>query len=99
VLWVDLSRPSQPRIVSRISTTEAGEIEDAVVLGGRLFLLGTRGLQISDRTGERIVDSVDVRTRARLGRSGRHIVMIGGDSLQVVDATPFFASAAASPGT
>jgi hypothetical protein len=99
VLWIDVSRPSRPRVVSRISTSEAGEVEDAAVLGGRLFLLGARGLQISDRSGERIVDSIDVEARDRLGLAGRHLVMIGDDDLQVVDATPFFASsAAAAPG-
>jgi hypothetical protein len=96
--WVDISRPSQPRIRSRIGSTEVGEVHDAVVVGGRLFLLGARGLQVSDPSGEHIVNSADVQPLERLGAAGRHLVMVGDKSLQVVDATPFLSvSAAAAP--
>jgi hypothetical protein len=96
LVWIDVSHPSNPRLVSRIGTEEVGEIQDASVLAGRVFLVGARGLQISDRSGDRVVDSVDVEPRHRLGASGRHIVLVGERSLQVVDATAFTTRAAAS---
>jgi hypothetical protein len=92
---IDL-RSSLLRVRSRIGGTESGRVRDAAVIGDRLFLLGSRGLQVVDSEGERIIDSVDVLARTRLDVSGRHLVMIGEKSLQVVDATPFIASTAAS---
>ena len=96
-VWVDLRRPGQPRLLSRIGGNESGRVLDAAVVGQRLFLLGPRGLQVVDRSGERIVDSVDVAARQRLEVSGRHLVMIGEKSMQVVDATPFVSSLPAAP--
>ncbi len=45
----------------------------------------------SDHDGSiaQIVDSADVRVRDRLEVTGRHLVMIGGKQIQVVDTTPF----------
>ena len=98
LVQVDMSHPSQPRVVSRIDANEVGEIQDASVLAGRVFLIGTRGLQISDASGERIVDSVDVIPRHRLDASGRHVVLIGERHLQVVDATAFTARGTPAAG-
>lgn len=95
VLRVDVSQPSRPRVISRIGTDEVGEIQDASLLAGRLLLVGARGLQISDPSGERVVDSVDVAPRHRLDASGRHVVLIGERNLQVVDATAFVTSSVA----
>lgn len=98
VAVVDLSAPTRPRLRSRIETSEAGEIRDAAMVAGRLFLLGERGLQLTDAGGSRVVDSACVVARLRVARSERHLVMIGEKTLQVVDATPFVAgSAVAAP--
>ena len=98
VAVVDLSVPSQPRLQSRIETAEAGEIRDAARVAGRLFLLGERGLQLTDARGSRVVDSACVVARLRVAPAGRHLVMIGEKTLQVVDATPFVSgSAMAAP--
>ena len=78
-----------PRVLSRISGKETGKILDASTIGDRLFLIGPRGLQVADPRGERIVDSVDVEARRRVEAAGRHLVIVGEKSLQVVDATPF----------
>ncbi len=94
-VWVDL-RSGQPRLRSRIGGTESGRVRDAAVVGERLFLLGPRGLQVTDPNGERIVDSVDVIPRERIDVEGRHLVMIGERSLQVVDASPFIFAAGAA---
>jgi hypothetical protein len=96
VVWVDVSTPSRPRVVSRIDRSETGEVRDAAVVAGRVFLLGPRGLQVTDRSGERVAESVDVDARDRLGAAGRHVVLVGDGRLQVVDATPFSAARPAS---
>jgi hypothetical protein len=99
VAVVDLSMPRLPRLESRVETTEAGEIRDAARIAGRLFVLGARGLQLTDPQSGRVVDSACVSARERVAAAGRHLVMVGEKSLQVVDATPFVAGAAvASPG-
>jgi hypothetical protein len=92
VVFVDVSNPRKPRIQSRMRERAVGEISDALAVGGRFFVLGERGLLVTDASGERIDGSVDVSPRTHLGASGRHLVMIGDASLQVVDATPFVAS-------
>jgi hypothetical protein len=94
-VWVDL-RSSPPRLRSRIGGTESGRILDAAMIGDQLFLIGPRGLQVADPSGERIIDSVDVLARDRIDVAGRHLVMIGEKALQVVDATPFLATAPAA---
>jgi hypothetical protein len=96
VLCFDVSDPSRPTLRSRIEMNEVGEVRDAAFLAGRIFLLGDRGLQVLDASGERVVESVDVDPRQLLDAGGRHLVLAGERSLQVVDATPFVASAAAA---
>jgi len=93
-VWLDLR--SAPRVLARINGKDTGRILDASTIGDQLFLLGPRGLQVADPSGERVVDSVDVVARSRVRAEGRHLVMIGEKSLQVVDATPFIASPPAS---
>jgi hypothetical protein len=92
VALVDLERPAQPVLRSRIDMAEVGAIQDATLAGGRLFLLGDRGLQVTDALGQHVVDSADVVARSRIGVAGRHLVMIGERALQVVDTTPFLAA-------
>ena len=94
-VWVDLLATA-PRLLARIGGKETGRVLDAATIRDQLFLIGPRGLQVADPTGERIVDSVDVLARERLEVEGRHLVMIGDQSLQVVDATAFIASEPAS---
>jgi hypothetical protein len=94
--WIDARTAGRLQLVSRIDAIESGEVSDVVLLGGRLFILGTRGLQVSDRSGERLIGSVDVGSRRQLSGDGRHLVLVGEQGLQVVDATPFLYSAAAS---
>lgn len=102
VIALDLASPRRPRVVSRLRSDEVGRVEDVSVAGGRLFLLGQRGVQVVDATGRRALEAVDVSARSRLQPMGRHLVAVGGSELQVVDATPFLAAdrargAAASP--
>ncbi len=94
-VWVDL-QSSPPRLRARINGKDTGKILDASTIADRLFLIGPRGLQVADPSGERIVDSVDVDARRRVEAAGRHLVIVGEKSLQVVDATPFVTPAPAS---
>jgi len=87
--WVDARTQGRLRLVSRIESLEAGDVGDAVMLGGHLFLLGARGLQVSDSSGERLIDSIDVDSRVKLSGDGRHLALVGEGGLQMVDATPF----------
>ena len=96
-VWVDVGSGT-PRQISRINGKETGKILDASTIGDRLFLIGPRGLQVADPRGERIVDSVDVEARKRVEAAGRHLVIVGEKSLQVVDATPFVESLPAAEG-
>lgn len=89
VLVVDVTNPQQMAIRSRINAKTVGEIHDAIAVGDRVFVLGSRGLQVADAGSSRVADSVDVAARERLGAAGRHLVMVGKKTLQVVDTTPF----------
>jgi hypothetical protein len=93
-LRLDLSEPAAPRVLSRVDSAQTGALGDAVLVNGRLFVLGQRGLQLVDRSGVRVAQSADVRARARLDAMGRHVVLVGEKCLQVVDTTPFLASPA-----
>jgi hypothetical protein len=89
LLLVDVSRPSAPRIQSRITTVGRGEIRDAIALRGRLYVLSDHGLLVSNVADGHTHDSVGVAALDRMSFAGRHLVMIGDSSLQVVDTTPF----------
>jgi len=89
VLLIDVSRPSAPRIHSRITAVDHGEIRDAIALRGQLYLLTDRGLLVSDAADGQTHDSVGIAARTRMSFAGRHLVMVGDGSLQVVDTTPF----------
>jgi len=93
-LVLDVARPAAPRVLAQLHTRQLGPVHDAVRSGDRLFLLGERGLMVLDPEGRRVHESVDVQARSRADAMGRHVVTVGEDRLQVVDATPFRAEAA-----
>lgn len=97
-LWLDVSRPTRPRLVGRVEEARAGALSDVAALGNRIFALGERGLQVVAPGEGRALQSADVTARGRLATMGRHLVLVGGESLQVVDATPFMAQPPASRG-
>ena len=63
-------------------------VHDALEISGRIFLLGDRGLQLLDPAGERVAENIPVIDAARMARMGHHLTMVGGRSMQVVDAVP-----------
>jgi hypothetical protein len=89
VLLVDVGNPSALRIQSRVTTVARGEIRDAIALRGQLYVLSDRGLLVSNAADARTRDAVGVAARTRMVRAGRHLVIVGDESLQVVDTTPF----------
>jgi hypothetical protein len=96
VLCFDARDPGRLVLRSRLEMNEVGQVRDAAFVEGRIFLLGDRGLQVVDASGERVIDSVDVAPRQLLDAGGRHLVLAGDRSLEVVDATPLVAPAPAA---
>ncbi len=88
-LLVDVSRPAAPRVRGRVNTVGRGEIRDAMVWGGQLYLLTERGLLVSDAADASTDDALGVAARARMAATGRYLVVVGDGKLQVVDTTPF----------
>lgn len=80
------------QLLSRMRTSAIGAVSDAAIVGGSLFLLGERGLLVVEPRSGRLMDSIDVEGRVALGAAGGQLVAIGGDRLDVVDATPWMAS-------
>lgn len=77
------------KLMSRLQRDEVGEIRDLAILGGRVFLLGSRGLQVVDPRRGAVIDSVDVDARESLSATGRLLVAGGKVGIQLVDATPW----------
>jgi hypothetical protein len=95
ILCIDV-REGSGRLVSRFDSDEVGPVSDVAILGPRVFLVGDRGLQVVDPRSGRVLDSVDVAGRLAVDASGRHMVVVGPDRLQVVDASPWTSSTAAA---
>jgi hypothetical protein len=89
VVIIDLGQPTKPRVVSKLARRESGLVHDAARVGPSIFLLGSRGIQLLDPSGTRIVEAVDVKPRERVARSGRHLAIVGEKEFQVVDGLPF----------
>ncbi len=87
---VDLAG-SRPQIRSNLSAKAVGRIDDATVMGGRVFLLGERGLQMLDARAQNVAESVNLEGRRHLSRSGRFLVVAGAQGLQMVDTTALVA--------
>lgn len=84
--------PARPLARPRSNVT--GTVSDAAILGGAVFLVGERGLQVFDPARGRVIDGVDVKGRSALAAGGGRLVAIGGDRLEVVDASPWIARVA-----
>jgi hypothetical protein len=88
-LVIDLQNPEKPRAVAKHLTRDIGDVVDATRVRGRVFLVGTRGLQVLNRSLTRVEETIDVGDRNRVTVMGRHLVAANRDGLQVVDATPW----------
>jgi hypothetical protein len=98
-LVIDLRNPKKPKVIAKLSTHEIGDVVDATRVRGRVFLVGTRGLQVLNRSLTRVEEMIDVGMRSRVTVMGRHLVTANDAGLQVVDATPWAeAIVPAAPG-
>jgi hypothetical protein len=94
VVVLRIPRSGKPRVVAKLNRASAGEVRDALAMSGLIFLVGERGVQLLDADRKHVAEAVDVVPRQHVARSGRHLVLVGGDRLQVVDGLPF-----ADPGS
>src|SRR5690606_21204356 len=97
VVCVEVAGTAPARRIRRLRSADVGRVRDAAVVGGVVYLIGERGLQVFDPDRDRVPDVVDVAGRTSIGGAGRHVVVVG-DRLQVVDTTPWSTPAAASLG-
>ncbi len=88
VVVLDLANPAKPKIASRLTTKQIGKVEDATAVGGRVFLVGDRGLQMLDSKARTVVESVDIQPKQRVAQMGRFLVVTGQEGLQVIDSSP-----------
>jgi hypothetical protein len=88
-LVIDVKNPAKPKALAKHVTRDIGDVLDATRVRGRVFLVGTRGLQVLNRSLTRVEETIDVGERDRVTVMGRHLVTAGGKGLQVVDATPW----------
>ena len=88
-LVIDVRNPAKPKALAKHLTRDIGDIVDATRLRGRVFLVGTRGLQVLNKGLTRIEETIDVGERGRVTVMGRHLVTADRSGLQVVDGTPW----------
>ncbi|HIF93932.1 MAG: hypothetical protein ABGX04_16315 [Myxococcales bacterium] len=86
---IDVRNPAKPKALAKHLTRDVGDIVDATRVRGRVFLVGTRGLQVLNRSLTRVEETIDVGERNRVTVMGRHLVTSDDSGLQVVDATPW----------
>jgi hypothetical protein len=96
VLEVSVKDPKHLSLVNHLTRDKDDLIRDVVPLNGRLFVLGKRGLEVSDRMGESVSDLIQVEADERVVATDRFLVLTGGPLLEIVDAGPY-RSGAASP--
>ena len=97
VMVVDLRSPANPRLIGRLRPDRVGRITDAGRAGGRIFLVGERGVQVLGSELDRVVEVVDAVPAGSIAAFGRHLVAVGGSRLQVIDGLPFGAGLAKPP--
>ncbi|MCH2187438.1 hypothetical protein MK280_16410, partial [Myxococcota bacterium] len=90
VVTLDLENPKSPRVVAKLLERETGPVWDAVLSQGRIFLLGERGLLLMGPEGTDVLQSVDIANKFRAAALGRHVVAVGAERLQAVDAAPLW---------
>lgn len=96
---IDLANPNSPKLTSRLTRKLVGNVHDASEVGGRIFLLGDRGLQLLDSSASHVVEYVDVEPKERIARMGRFLVAVGEEGMQIIDSAPLtFAVRAGSKG-
>jgi hypothetical protein len=101
-LELALDQPLRPQPRARIDGSVLGSVSDLTALGGKLYALGERGLQVAGPQGEVVSDAIQVGAQAAMTRKDHYVFLVGQRALEVVDIGPFAmeaggASAAAAP--
>ncbi len=86
---VSLATPGRPKVTVNLAQERVGRLGDVASDDGHLYLLGERGLAVAHPSGEAIVDFVQVAASESLSRKGRYLFLVGGQTLEVVDLTPY----------
>jgi hypothetical protein len=86
---LDLDNPGRPFIASRFDEEKLGRISDLSGAAGYLYTVGERGLQISEPSGQRVADSIQVRGGAEMLRRGHWLFLVGERQLEVVNLGPY----------
>jgi hypothetical protein len=95
VLEVSTEDPKHLSLVSHLTRDKDDVIRDVAPLNGRLFVLGQRGLEVTDRKGQSVSDLIQVDADQRVVTADRFLVLTGGPLLEIVD-TGAYRSGAAS---
>ena len=96
VVEVSLANPSEPQVVSSLPADRVGAVRDLVSDRGHLYLLGDRGLQVTNATGQTVADSIQVSGTRGLVRKDRFAFLVGDRSLEVLDLAPYHQGVPAS---
>ena len=86
---VSLAAPSRPVVLSSLPPDRLGFVADVAYTGGNLFLLGERGLQVTNYTGSLVQDSIQVEATRRVEIKDRFAFVVGKRKLQVYDLSPY----------
>jgi hypothetical protein len=95
VIEVSAQDPKHLSLVSHLRRDKDDLIRDVAPLSGRLFVLGERGLEVSDRMGGSVSDLIQVEADQRVVTSDRFLVLTGGPLLEIIDTGPYHSGAAA----
>ncbi len=86
---LSLANPARPQLVGRLDAERVGRLVDLVADGDRTYLLGDRGLQVTDSPGHEVSDTVQVQGTHAIARRGRYVFVAGDRTLEVLDVGPY----------
>lgn len=94
---LSLVQPIRPELKARIDASVLGAVNDMTGLGGQLYVVGDRGLQVAGAKGEVVVDAIQVGVETTMTRKDHYLFLAGARALEVVDIGPYAMHAAAAP--
>ncbi len=89
IAHVSLSDEGKPRVAALLKAEDLGQVADLATDGGHLYLLGSRGLQVTGPDAKWISDSIQVSADRALQMKGRFAFAVGGKKLEVLDLSPY----------
>jgi hypothetical protein len=95
IVEFSLQQPQKPVPVAKIDPENLGRVSDLVADGSHIYLVGDRGLQVADHSGEWIADRIQVQADRSAAARGRFLYLAGGSDLEILDMSPYREAAAA----